>query len=170
MEVEVARTAFVRVRDPRAVELADRVAAGLRGGLPRGLLLAESLAWQGRYADAARQFVNEGRLDKVRVRALAETDEIAVLGGVLGEGSEAVYKRSRCLKAFVLCCCLGLHPCHVQATGAPPTIAARCWRCSARCGSLTKPRSGPTSTHAAGAAQEVCLRGAGGKGDARVGC
>ena len=46
MEVEVARRAFVRVRDLRAVELVDRVAAGLNGGLPRGLLGAEVLAWQ----------------------------------------------------------------------------------------------------------------------------
>jgi hypothetical protein len=42
----VARRAFVRVRDLGAVELVDRVAAGLRGGLPQGLLAAEVMAWQ----------------------------------------------------------------------------------------------------------------------------
>jgi hypothetical protein len=67
MEVDVARQAFIRVRDLRAVELVDRVAAGLTAGLPRGLLVGDVFAWQGRYQEAARCFVNEGRLDKVCV-------------------------------------------------------------------------------------------------------
>lgn len=46
MEVEVARRAYVRVRDLRAVELVDRVAAGLKGGLQHGLLGAEVMVWQ----------------------------------------------------------------------------------------------------------------------------
>ncbi|KIZ06021.1 hypothetical protein MNEG_1945 [Monoraphidium neglectum] len=76
-EVEVARRAFVRVRDLGAVELVDRVAAGLRGGLPQGLLAAEVMAWQGRYQEAARLYVNEGRLDKVleMFSALRQFDE-----------------------------------------------------------------------------------------------
>lgn len=67
MELEVARAAFVRVRDHRAVELVDRIAAGVRGGVARGLLLGDALAWQGRHGEAARCYVNEGRLDKVCV-------------------------------------------------------------------------------------------------------
>ncbi|KAI8463130.1 MAG: intraflagellar transport protein [Monoraphidium minutum] len=65
MEVEVARQAFIRVRDLRAVELADRVAAGLAGGLARRLLEGDIMAWQGRYEEAAALYVQEGRLDKV---------------------------------------------------------------------------------------------------------
>lgn len=69
MELDVARAAFIRVRDPRAVELVDRIAAGLKGGVPRPLLLGEALAWQGRFSEAARLWVGEGRLDKARARA-----------------------------------------------------------------------------------------------------
>ncbi|GBF97536.1 hypothetical protein Rsub_10459 [Raphidocelis subcapitata] len=77
MEFEVARSAFVRLRDPRAAELADRVAGGLRGGVPRRLLAAEALAWQGRYAEAARLYTDEGRLDKAveMFSALRQFDE-----------------------------------------------------------------------------------------------
>jgi hypothetical protein len=93
MEVEVARSAFIRVRDPRAVELADRVAAGLRGGTPRALLLAEVLAWQGRYADAARQYVNEGRLDKVGAAGPGRAGQACVWWGGVRGGMTSRYCR-----------------------------------------------------------------------------
>lgn len=66
MQLDMARAAFIRLRDVRAVELVNRVAAGVAGGTPQGLLMAEVAAWQGKFNEAARLFVSEGHLDKVR--------------------------------------------------------------------------------------------------------
>lgn len=65
MQVDVARAAFIRLRDVRAVELVNSVATGLSAGTPRGLLLAEVAAWHGKFNEAAKLFVSEGQLDKV---------------------------------------------------------------------------------------------------------
>jgi intraflagellar transport protein 122 len=66
MDVEVARAAFIRLRDVRSVELVNRVAAGLAAGTPRSLLLADVASWQGDFDQAAKLYVSEGQLDKVR--------------------------------------------------------------------------------------------------------
>jgi intraflagellar transport protein 122 len=66
MDVEVARAAFIRLRDVRSVELVNRVAAGLAAGTPKSLLLADVASWQGDFDQAAKLYVSEGQLDKVR--------------------------------------------------------------------------------------------------------
>lgn len=65
MQLEIARAAFIRLRDVRAVELVNRVATGLAAGMPRGLVLADVATWQGKFNEAAKLFVSEGQLDKV---------------------------------------------------------------------------------------------------------
>jgi intraflagellar transport protein 122 len=69
LELEVARAAFIRLHDVRAVELVDRTASGLAAGTPKGLLLADIAAWQGKFNEAAKLFVSEGQLEKVRAGA-----------------------------------------------------------------------------------------------------
>lgn len=71
MDVEVARAAFIRLRDVRSVELVNRVAAGLATGTPQNLLLADVAAWQGDFDQAAKLYVSEGQLDKVCATAAA---------------------------------------------------------------------------------------------------
>lgn len=66
MDTEVARAAYIRLRDVRAVELVNRVAAGVAANTPRALLLADVAAWQGDFDTAAKLYVSEGQLDKVR--------------------------------------------------------------------------------------------------------
>lgn len=44
MDVEVARAAFIRLRDVRSVELVNRVAADLAAGTPQNLLTADVAA------------------------------------------------------------------------------------------------------------------------------
>ncbi len=56
MYLEVARKAFIRIRDVRYVELVNRTEAGRKQGLPESLLMAEIMAYQGRYQDAARLY------------------------------------------------------------------------------------------------------------------
>lgn len=65
MDVDVARAAYVRLRDVRSVELVNRVAAGLAAGTPQNQLLADVAAWQGNFDQAAKLCVSEGQLDKV---------------------------------------------------------------------------------------------------------
>jgi hypothetical protein len=65
LELEVARAAFIRLHDVRAVELVNRTASGLASGTPKGLLLADIAAWQGKFNEAAKLFVSEGQLEKV---------------------------------------------------------------------------------------------------------
>jgi hypothetical protein len=66
LELEVARAAFIRLHDVRAVELVNRTASGLAAGTPKALLLADIAAWQGKFNEAAKLFVSEGQLEKVR--------------------------------------------------------------------------------------------------------
>lgn len=68
MDVDVARAAFIRLRDVRSVELVNQVAAGLAAGTPHNLLRADVAAWQGDFDQAAKLYVAEGQLDKVRYR------------------------------------------------------------------------------------------------------
>lgn len=67
MDVDVARAAFIRLRDVRSVELVNQVAAGLVAGTPHNLLRANVAAWQGDFDQAAKLYVSEGQLEKVRV-------------------------------------------------------------------------------------------------------
>ncbi len=60
MNLEVARKAFIRIRDVRHVELVNRTEQGRRAGVPEGMLLAEIMAYQGRYQDAARLYTQAG--------------------------------------------------------------------------------------------------------------
>ncbi|WIA11467.1 hypothetical protein OEZ85_011583 [Tetradesmus obliquus] len=95
LELEVARAAFIRLHDVRAVELVNRTASGLAAGTPKGLLLAEIAAWQGQFNEAAKLFVSEGQLEKAlemftSMRMFDEAkqwaEEAARSGGV-GKGS-----------------------------------------------------------------------------------
>lgn len=70
MDVEVARAAYVRLRDVRSVELVNSVAAGLAAGTPHNQLLADVAAWQGSFDQAAKLYVSEGQLEKVRWRGV----------------------------------------------------------------------------------------------------
>lgn len=160
LELGVARAAFIRVRDPRAVDLADRLAAGLAGGMPRGLLLGDALAWQGRYAEAARCFANEGRLDKVGVRS--ETAPARWHRGPGKHSHSSFWEQAAALpaascvpQATSLTHGSGCGPLRAQRGGPSLALPCRCWTCSLRCASLTRPISGRTSTRAWVAAQVV---------------
>ena len=61
MNLEIARKAFIRIRDVRHVELVNRTELGRKQGLPESLLMAEIMAYQGRYQDAARLYTQGGR-------------------------------------------------------------------------------------------------------------
>lgn len=62
LNLEVARKAFIRIRDVRFVELVNRTEAGRKAGTSEQLLLAEIMAFQGRYQEAARLFTQAGEL------------------------------------------------------------------------------------------------------------
>lgn len=64
MNLEVARKAFIRIRDVRYVELVNKTEAGKKQGLPESLLMAEIMAYMGRYQDAARLYTQAGAVDK----------------------------------------------------------------------------------------------------------
>lgn len=64
MQLEVARKSFIRIRDVRYVELVNKTESGKKQGLPEGLLMAEIMAYQGRYQDAARYYTQAGSVDK----------------------------------------------------------------------------------------------------------
>ena len=64
MQLEVARKSFIRIRDVRYVELVNKTETGKKQGLPEGLLMAEIMAYQGRYQDAARYYTQAGSVDK----------------------------------------------------------------------------------------------------------
>eukprot|EP00955_Chlamydomonas_euryale_P041880 352150-Chlamydomonas_euryale.AAC.4 len=68
MNLEVARKAFIRIRDVRYVELVNKTEAGKKQGLPESLLMAEIMAYMGRYQDAARLYTQAGCVDKVRAQ------------------------------------------------------------------------------------------------------
>lgn len=124
LQLDVARAAFIRLRDVRAVELANRLAAGLAAGTQQGLLLAEVAAWQGRFAEAARLFVGGGQLSKVR-GALREHTHVLAGRPQLCDGScvRVCVACQPCLSsagASADCCHACLHVC------APPR---RRWRC-----------------------------------------
>ncbi|KAG2430302.1 hypothetical protein HYH02_013779 [Chlamydomonas schloesseri] len=64
LNLEVARKAFIRIRDVRFVELVNRTEAGRKTGTSEQLLLAEIMAFQGRYQEAARLFTQAGAVDR----------------------------------------------------------------------------------------------------------
>lgn len=65
MQLEVARKAFIRIRDVRHVELVNRTEQGRKAGVPDGILMAEIVAYQGRYQDAARLYTQAGEHARV---------------------------------------------------------------------------------------------------------
>lgn len=60
MHLDVARKAFIRIRDVRYVELVNKTEAGKKQGLPEPLLMAEIMANMGRYQEAARLYIQVG--------------------------------------------------------------------------------------------------------------
>ena len=54
--LEVSRKAFVKLRDVKYIDLIDRLEVGKRAGVNQDLFLAEVLAYQGRFKDAAKMF------------------------------------------------------------------------------------------------------------------
>eukprot|EP00798_Chlamydomonas_sp_ICE-L_P028208 gene28208-31309_t len=64
MNLEIARKAFIRIRDVRHVELVNRTELGRKHGMPESLLMAEIMAYQGRYQEAARLYTQGGSVDK----------------------------------------------------------------------------------------------------------
>mmetsp|Transcript_5353 Transcript_5353/g.11710 ORF Transcript_5353/g.11710 Transcript_5353/m.11710 type:complete len:1236 (+) Transcript_5353:188-3895(+) len=64
MQLDVARKAFIRIRDVRYVELVNRTELGKKQGLPESLLMAEIMAYQNRYQEAARLYTQAGAVDK----------------------------------------------------------------------------------------------------------
>lgn len=64
MQLELARKAFIRVRDVRSVELVNRTELRRKQGVPEPLLLAEVLANQGKFQDAAKLFTSAGRIER----------------------------------------------------------------------------------------------------------
>uniref|UniRef100_A0A7S0VDQ0 Intraflagellar transport protein 122 homolog n=1 Tax=Polytomella parva TaxID=51329 RepID=A0A7S0VDQ0_9CHLO len=63
LQLEVARKAFIRIRDVRFVELVNRVEQTRKQGISESILQAEVLAHQGKYQDAARLYTSAGRMD-----------------------------------------------------------------------------------------------------------
>lgn len=64
MQLDVARKAFIRIRDVRYVELVNRTEAGRKAGVSEALLMAEIMAYQGRYQEAAKLYTQAGKMDK----------------------------------------------------------------------------------------------------------
>mmetsp|Transcript_18911 Transcript_18911/g.49275 ORF Transcript_18911/g.49275 Transcript_18911/m.49275 type:complete len:1222 (+) Transcript_18911:159-3824(+) len=64
MNLEVARKCFIRIRDVRHVELVNRTEQGRKTGVPDGILMAEIMAYQGRYQEAARLYTQAGSFEK----------------------------------------------------------------------------------------------------------
>ena len=64
MNLDIARKAFIRVRDMRYVELLNRIEQGRRQGVDDRLHLAEILAYQGKYQDAAKMYAKANHVQK----------------------------------------------------------------------------------------------------------
>ena len=62
--LDIARVAFVRARDIKYVELIDRLEAGKRAGVNEGIFLAEVLAYQGKFHEAARLYAKASAPEK----------------------------------------------------------------------------------------------------------
>jgi len=63
MSLEIARKAFIRVRDMRYIELLNRIEHGRKQGTPDDIFLAEILAHQERYQEAAKIYAKCGRVE-----------------------------------------------------------------------------------------------------------
>lgn len=69
MQLEVARKSFTRIRDMRFLELLNKMERGLKQGMKKTdgtstLFRAESLAYQGRFQEAAKAFAKAGCVEK----------------------------------------------------------------------------------------------------------
>lgn len=56
MNLDVARKSFIRIRDVRYVELVNRTELCRKQGVSEALLMAEIMAYQGKYQEAARLY------------------------------------------------------------------------------------------------------------------
>ena len=64
MNLAIARKAFIRVRDLKYLELIDKCEEGVKNGDPSEMYLAEALAYQGKFHEAAKMFAKANRVDK----------------------------------------------------------------------------------------------------------
>lgn len=64
MQLEVSRQAFIRIRDVRYVELVNRTELSRKAGVDERLLLAEVMAYQGKYQEAARLYHAAGHVQR----------------------------------------------------------------------------------------------------------
>ena len=64
MRLDVARKCFIRIRDMRFLELLNRVERGVKRGDGEAVFRAESLAYQGRFQEAAKAFAKAGHMEK----------------------------------------------------------------------------------------------------------
>jgi len=64
MNLDVARKSFIRVRDVRYINLLTRIEAGRRAGEKEDIFVAEVLAFQGKYQEAAKLYAKADRVDK----------------------------------------------------------------------------------------------------------
>lgn len=64
MQLDIARHAFIRIRDVRFVELVNQTEMGRRAGTAEPLLLADIMAYQGKYQEAARLYMSAGCVEK----------------------------------------------------------------------------------------------------------
>ena len=64
MNMEVARKCFIRIRDMRYIDLVTDTEKGLEKGEPPFMFRALSLAYQGKFIEAANEFAENGRADK----------------------------------------------------------------------------------------------------------
>lgn len=91
----MARAAFIRLRDVRSVELVNQVAAGLVAGTPHNLLRANVAAWQGDFDQAAKLYVSEGQLEKVRVACCRMGAGMASTSAVIGSTPHSTSRRKQ---------------------------------------------------------------------------
>jgi hypothetical protein len=140
MDVEVARAAYIRLRDVRSVELVNRVAAEIAAGMPQNLLMADVAAWQGNFDQAAKLYVSEGQLDKVGALVgiapgwiVVVVVEAASMRPTLRIASCHQRTESAWLAGRA---CVGLvHP-YILVVGVP--ASCRRWRCSLACACLRR--------------------------------
>jgi len=63
MSLDIARMAFIRVRDMRFIELLNRIEQGRKTGVDDSLYRAEILAYQGRYQEAAKMYARANHVE-----------------------------------------------------------------------------------------------------------
>ena len=100
MRLEIARKAFIQVRDVKYIDLINRIEAGRRMKEDERLYMAEIMAFQGRYQDAARLFARAGYTAKAmemfgdlrqfdEAKQWAESFSVAPAAAAPGAGPDA---------------------------------------------------------------------------------